>query len=499
MSNWEQLKTDDGQVYYYNKETLETSWTLPEGEEATVPTWQEYTTNDGKTYYYNESTGETTWDKPDELGEGGQSDEESHEEEDAIDKALKQEPVELPSSMASSTSEENEQVFVQLLKDNNVDSTWSFQTVMKKLVSKPEYWAVASPMKRKSLYEEYLVQKFEDEIRNKTNVIEQFKSNFIKELETLRKEGKLDHNTRWISLRKRFVEEENPIFKHSMLPDIDMAKMFYKYTAEIKKQHDDEVEKQKKQATDELYHYLHLINNALVQKASNFQELYAGLIEDPRFKQNKHLACLNELDILNLYESKLYPELIESLKKQIKSQEKVNYRSDRKARQNYRSLIETIPLDAKTKFSDIFDLIEKEDAFIELCGRNGSSPLELFWDVIDEKKQLMKLHKDLIEAVINDLKKKGELGQSVWSSKVSFLEKLKLVKDDRLLQFNLNDTDSNEEIFEIYQTLKEELEMRERIVRKRGISEVDMGSGSAAAAAGTQGKRAKKTVKKMNY
>ena len=36
MPIWEQLKTEDGQTYYYNKETEETSWTLPEGEEAAV-------------------------------------------------------------------------------------------------------------------------------------------------------------------------------------------------------------------------------------------------------------------------------------------------------------------------------------------------------------------------------------------------------------------------------------------------------------------------------
>ncbi|KAI5954838.1 PRP40 [Candida theae] len=492
MSSWEQLKTEDGQVYYYNKETEETSWTLPEGEEASVSSsgWQEYTTDDGKTYYYNESTGETTWDKPDGFVEGTLSSEnEQHkedkpeekvEEEDAIDAALKQERVELPSNMTTSSDtaqevEEDEQAFVQLLKDNNVDSTWSFQTVMRKLVSKPGYWAVNSPIKRKSLYEKYLVQRFEDEIRNKTDVIEQFKENFINELGKLKKDGKLGHYTRWISLRRRFVEEENPIFKHAMLPDLDMARMFYKYMTEMQKEHDGEVQQQKQQATDELYRYLHSVNNSLVQKAFDFQNLYDSLMEDPRFKQNKHFSILDKLDILNLYESKLYPELIESLKKQIETQDKVNYRNDRKARQKYRSLIETLPLDAKSKFSEIFEHLENEDAFIDLCGRNGSSPLELFWDVIDEKKQLRKVRKDLVEAVINDLKKKGEVGQGIWASKSSFLEKLKSVEDDRLSQFNFEENESIDEIYEIYETLKDEHETKQRIIRKRGVSQVDLG------------------------
>ena len=88
MPIWEQLKTEDGQTYYYNKETEETSWTLPEGEEAVVSTsgWQEYTTDDGRTYYYNESTGETTWDKPAEPEEGSPLNKQEQDEEEEEEK-----------------------------------------------------------------------------------------------------------------------------------------------------------------------------------------------------------------------------------------------------------------------------------------------------------------------------------------------------------------------------------------------------------------------------
>ena len=74
-SDWEELRTETGEVYYYNYKTNETSWTLPETEETlpvsekqetittstTTGKWEEYTTDDGKKYYYNAITGETTW------------------------------------------------------------------------------------------------------------------------------------------------------------------------------------------------------------------------------------------------------------------------------------------------------------------------------------------------------------------------------------------------------------------------------------------------------
>ena len=33
-SDWEELRTETGEVYYYNYKTNETSWTLPETEET---------------------------------------------------------------------------------------------------------------------------------------------------------------------------------------------------------------------------------------------------------------------------------------------------------------------------------------------------------------------------------------------------------------------------------------------------------------------------------
>ena len=61
-SDWEELRTETGEVYYYNYKTNETSWTLPETEETlpvsekqetittstTTGKWEEYTTDDGK-------------------------------------------------------------------------------------------------------------------------------------------------------------------------------------------------------------------------------------------------------------------------------------------------------------------------------------------------------------------------------------------------------------------------------------------------------------------
>lgn len=84
-ASWTSHRTDDGQEYFYNSETGETTWERPEGvtiadgeTEQSTPqessaqeaplqgtgTWTAHQTDDGQEYYYNVETGETTWERP---------------------------------------------------------------------------------------------------------------------------------------------------------------------------------------------------------------------------------------------------------------------------------------------------------------------------------------------------------------------------------------------------------------------------------------------------
>lgn len=120
--DWVQQATGDGKVYYYNKRTLESSWTKPqaliEAEKAhrfmeeqrakrkpvgkvAVPgtPWAIVWTGDGRHFFFNPSAKLSLWEVPEELKtrsdidkllkdgpNGSQSDEEEEEEESVTDK-----------------------------------------------------------------------------------------------------------------------------------------------------------------------------------------------------------------------------------------------------------------------------------------------------------------------------------------------------------------------------------------------------------------------------
>lgn len=477
--SWEQVKDDQGRVYYYNSVTQETSWENPEASNSLA--WKTYTTDDGKEYYYNETTGETTWDKPNELeteetanpqddiesketvdNEQATKDEETQEVEvNEEEQKLASLPVvesALSERLVRKLDKDAHDSFIEMLQTGGVDSTWSFDRAIREFVSKPDYWAVKTVIERKEIFEEYLVNKLKAESLNKTELLENFKKNFVDVLKKYHEKGIIQPNSRWVLIKKILIEEENPIFKNSVLPDSKIASIYNEFASELQATKETKLQEERQQALTELEAYLLQITLRANNYQTSWLNLYSTLQTDPRFKANKHFHILTKLDIILLYTSKIYPKIIEKIKTDLAAAEKTNYRSDRKARQAFKKILQNKAIKANSTFKDL--QIEDEDAFIEICGRNGPSPLELFWDIVEEKKQLLKVKKDLIEhsLIAYETQNEGTSLESIFKDFTTFMSTLKEVKDERLTTFNFNDAALKEEFEVIYDTMKAERE-----------------------------------------
>lgn len=476
---WQEVKDDQGRVYYYNSETQETSWENPEA--AAALGWTTYTTDDGKEYYYNNSTGETTWDKPEELT--AQSEEKTEESgkaskngEDSVVQEIDQKPDSLTEEEQKLTLEavvvsklsdgvlriptsEAHENFNKMLEDGGVDSTWSFDRVMRDFVSRPEYWGLKSAIERRNTFEEFLVNKLKVQSLNKTELLESFRKNFLDVLQGYHKKGYIQPHTRWISIRSRLIEEENPIFKNSVVPDSKIEQIYLGFTNELLAQKTAEDNKLKDQALAELESYLLQITAGSKKYATSWLSLDATLQTDPRFKANKHFKILTKVDIVLLYTEKVYPKIVKNISDDLASIEKVNYRSDRKARQAFKQILQSKAIQANSSFMDLN--IEDEDAFIEICGRKGSSPLQLFWDIVEEKKQLLRVKKDLIEHSLSSLNEEG-LFEKAMNSFNSFIDSLKSLKDESLSVFDFEDESTFDELKALYDTIKSDKEAQKQ-------------------------------------
>lgn len=465
MSSWEQAQDDQGRVYYYNTATNETSWENPLAQSLL---WKEYKSDDGRPYYYNETTGETTWEKPAELEEDSaepkveetkESEQKSENPSVSSTKDLKlaEEPV-LSSALTDppqfASVEKAEEAFLAMLAEKNVDSSWSLEKVMQTFITNPTYWAISDALERKKLYDAHLLKTLQKTSKSRKDVEESARRDFRRVLEISHQKGELKPSTRWSKFKQLLISRDDRVFNNTILTDKELRGMMDMFVGELKTKELELLTSAKLQALKELEAYLRQILVMKDVRDKSWEQVYEMLQLDPRFKANKHFSVLTKLDILDLYEGTVFPAIVERIQAEITVHKKKNYASDRRARKAFKELLATLDIKAGTLFDNVFPQIEKSNAFLEICGRNGSTPLELFWDIVDQKKLLLRTRISTIHQVLLD-HRKSDYAVFIGDFE-KFVECLRNLADDRLAPFKFAETGQDSELHTIFVTLQNE-------------------------------------------
>lgn len=254
MSIWKEAKDASGRIYYYNTLTKKSTWEKPKElisqEELLLREngWKAAKTADGKVYYYNPTTRETSWTIPafekkvEPIAEQ-KHDTVSHAQVNgnriALTAGEKQEPGrtinEEESQYANNskllnvrrrTKEEAEKEFITMLKENQVDSTWSFSRIISELGTRdPRYWMVDDdPLWKKEMFEKYLSNRSADQLLKEHNETSKFKEAFQKMLQN---NSDIKYYTRWPTAKRLIADE--PIYKHSVVNEKTKRQTFQDY------------------------------------------------------------------------------------------------------------------------------------------------------------------------------------------------------------------------------------------------------------------------------
>ncbi|ODV75892.1 snoRNA-splicing protein PRP40 CYBJADRAFT_121285, partial [Cyberlindnera jadinii NRRL Y-1542] len=443
---WRPVQHESGKTYYFNDETQQSVWEKPVElqtplERALAESdWREYKAENGREYYYNVKSQESVWEIPEEIqrvldeqqdGAEGAGDKQGEEASDgkASEKEEKyhNDSTLLKETVKPSTQEEADKMFVELLRENAVDATWSFSKIVDELILDPRYWAVDDSLHKKQVFENYLANRTKEELMKENNSVEKFKDAFVKLLESKKE---IKYYTRWSTTRKLLQDE--PIYAHSVISERVKKQTFQDYVESLRKQRLDERTKLKGQALGELNDYFKSLR---LNASSTWESTLDTIKQDPRFEQNTHFEVLTQLDLITLFESNLV-EIEQQQMKLVQVEARKNYRADRKARDGFKELLgelkESELFNANSKWDEIYELIKEDDRFLDMLGRNGSTPFELFQDAIDEEELLIKAKQGVAEQILfhNGFKvqTEGDLDQQL-KEMVTILQKDELTKD----------------------------------------------------------------------
>ncbi|CAI4228888.1 unnamed protein product [Auanema sp. JU1783] len=420
-SVWQESIATDGRVYYYNKQTKESTWTKPDElktaqERATSSSvWKEYRTPDGKPYYYNSTTKETTWIKPEDFDDGSERKDEAKEETE-MEKAMK---ATLAAMLASSsgkpqeedTTESDEQslkrrqceVFRDLLRDKyrdgRITATGSWEQTVKHIQNDPRFRILSKVSEKKQLFNAWKVQKQKEERDEKRLAIKKAKEDLEK---SLQENSKMKPSLKYGKAREIFSKD--PVWQ--AVPDEDRQEIFRDVQNFIVRKQDDQEKTVRKRNIKALAEILDSMDQ--ITYKTTWPQAQRLLIENPQFAEDVTLQSMDKEDALIVFE-----EHIRTAEKEHENEKSIEdrriKRQERKVRENFQTFLQELhrngEITSMSLWSSLYPTIAADARFDAMLTQTGSTPLDLFKFYVEELKEQYGQDRRVIKGILSDLGK----------------------------------------------------------------------------------------------
>ncbi len=415
---WQEARAADGRTYYYNTATKETTWTKPaevmtpvEKALAAQP-WKEYSTPEGRKYYYNTETKQTVWEMPAPYREalnsaqlppkpvqqppafvaGGStaltSYSASRDTGTPFESRARNDGIQLPVTKEVvpdySSFEEAEAAFMKLLRRSNVQAEWTWEQTMKATIRDPQYRALKDPKDRKAAFEKFSVEVRQQEREKAKERLAKLRTDFGKMLRT---HPEIKHYSRWKTIRP--IIEGETVFRSTDNED-ERKQLFEEYIVELKKQHIEQEAATRKSALDDLGAILKALELEPYTRWSQAQEI---LDQTERIQTDERFKLLSKSDVLTAFENHI--KSLERNFNDARQQQKASKaRRERQNRDKFLELLQSLrsqgKIKAGTKWMSILPTIQDDPRYVAMLGQAGSTPLDLFWDIVEEEERALR-------------------------------------------------------------------------------------------------------------
>ena len=317
-----------------------------------------------------------------------------------------------------STFEEGEAAFIKLLRRSNVQPDWTWEQTMRATIKDPQYRALKDPKDRKAAFEKYAVEvRLQEKDRAKERLAK-LRADFGT---MLRSHPEIKHYTRWKTARQ--IIEGETIFR-STSDDNERRQLFEEYIVELKRSNVEREAVTRKSAMDELVSILKALN---LEPYTRWSEAHGIIQSNERFQDDDKFKTLSKSDILTAFENHIKSlERTFNDERQLEKNSKV--RKERQNRDRFLALLNELKaagkIKAGIKWMQVLPELAEDPRYTAMLGQSGSTPLDLFWDMVEEEERALRLVRNEVYDVLED--KRYEI-----TPKTSLAEFLDVMSTDR--------------------------------------------------------------------
>ena len=413
---WQEARTPEGRAYYYNPITRETTWQKPkefmspaELHLASLP-WKEYSTPEGRKYYSHSETKKTVWEMPDEYREafeatqappkslppaptfvaGGSTALTNYSDPSTpFDSRDRKSDLALPTIAKEvipdySSFEDAEAAFMKLLKRSSVQPEWSWEQTMRATIRDPQYRALKDPKDRKAAFEKYVIEVRQQEKERAKERLAKLRTDFGNMLRT---HPEIKHYSRWKTIRP--ILERETVFRAAESED-ERKQFFEEYILELKKQNLEQEAISRKSALSDLTNVLKALGLEPYTRWSQAQEI---LQSSERMQSDENMKLLSKSELLTAFEN--HVKSLERNFNDARQQQKSNKaRLERQNRDGFTELLREMrskgTLKAGSLWKNVLPEIENDPRYVNMLGQAGSTPLDMFWDTMEEEERALR-------------------------------------------------------------------------------------------------------------
>lgn len=293
------------------------------------------------------------------------------------------------------SAEEAEAAFVKLLRRSNIQPDWSWEQALRAIVKDAQYRAIKDPKDRKAAFEKYCRDIIAQDKERAKERLTKLRADFAT---MLKSHPEIKHYTHWKTARP-MIEGET-IFR-STNDEKERRQLFDDYIAERKKAHREEQAATRRSAMDGLIDLLHELNLEPYTRWSEAQGVITGTAP---FQADEKYKSLSKFDVLTVFQNHM-KALERAFNDSRQAQKMKKFRKERLARDGFRALLGELRADGKikagTRWDQIYPQVEKDDRYKAMVGQGGSTPQELFWDLVEDEERALRGTRNDVDDVID--------------------------------------------------------------------------------------------------